>query len=86
MRWGLVWTFDKTVVFAVSDGELCTLMFQMLAASYRQVCFECFTGRAKINVLKKVARKRFIFGPSSINHFPCKINFILDLSLKNWAH
>ena len=39
-----------------------------------------------INVLKKVARKQFIFGPSSINHFPYKINFSLDLSLKNWAH
>ena len=30
----------------------------------------------------KVAGKRFIFGPSSINHFPCKIDFILDPSLK----
>ena len=30
----------------------------------------------------KVAGKRFIFGPSSINHFPCKINFSLDPSLK----
>ena len=36
-----------------------------------------------MNVLKKVARKRFIFGPSSINHFPCKLNFILYLSQKN---
>ena len=32
-----------------------------------------------INVLKKVARKRFIFGPSSINHFPYKINFSSDM-------
>ena len=31
-------------------------------------------------MLLKVARKRFIFGPSSINHFPYKINFSLDLS------
>ena len=40
----------------------------------------------RINVLKKVARKRFIFRSSSINNFPCQINFSLDLSLKNWAH
>ena len=37
-------------------------------------------------MLKKVAQKRFIFGPSSINHFLCKINFSLDPSLKNCAH
>ena len=36
----------------------------------------------QINVLKKVALKRFIFGPSSTDHFPCKIHFSLDLSLK----
>ena len=34
-----------------------------------------------INVLKKVARKRFIFRPSSINK-----NFSLDLSLKKQAN
>ena len=27
-----------------------------------------------------------IFGPSSINNFPCNIKFSLDLSLKNCAH
>ena len=31
---------------------------------------------------KKVAGKRFIFGPSSINHFPYTISFSLELSLK----
>ena len=39
-----------------------------------------------INVLKKLAWKPFIFGPSSINHFPYKINFSFELSLKNCAH
>ena len=40
----------------------------------------------RINVLKKVTRKRFIFRPSSINNAPYKINFSLNLPLKNWAH
>ena len=34
-------------------------------------------------MLIKVAQNLFIFGPSSVNHFPSKINFSLDLSLKN---
>ena len=40
----------------------------------------------RINVLKKVTRKRFIFRPSSINNFPYQIYVSLDLSLKNCAH
>ena len=36
-------------------------------------------------MLKTVPQKRFIFSPSSINNSPYKINFSLDLPLKNCA-
>ena len=35
------------------------------------------------NMLKTVPQKRFTFSPSSINNSPYKINFSLDLPLKN---
>ena len=39
----------------------------------------------RINMLKTVSQKRFIFSPLFINNSPYKINFSLDLPLKNCA-